>query len=94
MLTSKHGSARPATNTELVHAFESSKAIVGIDTRLSSLIQLISEDVQHEFTVTLGIDMPVCFVVKSLAQCGSVDEVAVMGHGNTVWAVHVERLRL
>lgn len=38
--------------------------------------------------------MPVCFVVETLAQCRGIDEVAVVGHGDSVRAVDVERLSL
>jgi hypothetical protein len=92
--TRKHRCASPSANAEFVHPFQGCKAIVGVDTRLSRLIQLIRENVQHELAVALGVDMPVCVLVQELAKLGRVDQVAVVGHTDAVWTVDVEWLCL
>jgi hypothetical protein len=91
-LTSKHGSARPTTNAKLVHSFQSCKAIAGIDTGLASLVELIGEDVQHELTIALCVDVSVGDLIKALSESWGVDEVAVVGHADTVRAVNIKRL--
>lgn len=94
MHTSKHGSACPSTNAQLVHALESGKAVIGVNTRLASLVELISKDVQHELTVALGVDVSVRLVIKTFSERGRVDEVAIVRHADSVRTIHVERLCL
>jgi hypothetical protein len=93
-LTSKHGSACPTTNAQLVHPFQGCKAVASVDTGLASLVQLIGEDVQHELAVALRVDVPVRFMVESLSQRRSVDQVTIVRHADTVGAVDVEGLSL
>ena len=90
--TSQHSSTSPSTGTQLVHPLQRRKAIVCINTCFARFVKLIRENVQHKFTVALGVDMPVSLVIESLAQCRCVDQVSVVRHANAVWAVDVERL--
>ena len=93
-ITCKHGCTCPSANAKIVHPFQGCKAIVGVDTGLSSLVQLIGEDVQHKLTVALRVDMPVCVLIEELAELRRINQVAVVGHADAVRAVHVEWLCL
>lgn len=92
--TCKHGNTCPPANAALVHPFQGCKAIVGVDTSLSSLVELISEDIQHQFAITLGVDVSMSLLVQMFAQFRRVDEVAIVAHGDAIGAVDVERLCL
>lgn len=94
LLTGKQGSACPATFTTLIHTAQGREEVLLVDTSLLCLAQLVREDIQHQLTVTIGIDMTVSLQVKILLQFWRVDEVAVVGQANAVGAVHVERLGL
>jgi hypothetical protein len=92
--TGKHGGACPSTSTQCVHALQGGEAVVGIDTRLASLVEFISKDVQHKLAIALRVDVPVGLVVETLSQRRCVDEVAIVRHADSIRAVHIERLCL
>jgi len=45
---------------------------------LSSLLEVVGKDVEHELRVRVGVDMPVSLGVKCLPESGSVDQVSVL----------------
>jgi hypothetical protein len=92
--TSQHGSASPTTLALLVHALESKEAVGRVDTGLSSLVELVGENVQHELTVALGVDVAMRLLVQITPKFGRVDEVTIVSEADTVRGVDVERLRL
>ena len=75
-----------------VHALQSRKDVLLVDSGLSSLIEFAGKDVQHQLAVTVGVDVSVSLLVKELAQLGSIDEVAIVREDNSVGAVDVKRL--
>ena len=91
---SKHSCAGPSSRAPLVHAGQGEKDILLSDTELSSLVQLIGEDVEHELGVTVSIDVAVCIVIEEAGELIGIDQVAVVCKGNAVGAVHVEWLGL
>jgi len=93
-LTSQHSSACPATFTALVHAAQGGEEVLFVDTSLLCLTQLIGEDVQHELTVTISVDVAVGFQVQVALQLWSIDQVAIVSQADTVGAVNVEGLGL
>jgi hypothetical protein len=84
----------PSSLAALVHARQGVEDILGVDTSLASLVQLIGEDVEHEFTVAVSVDMSVGFPVEKLTQLRCVGQVAVVAQADAVRAVHIERLSL
>jgi hypothetical protein len=92
--TCKHSRTCPSTNAELIHSFQGCKAIVGVDTRFPSLVQLVCEDVQHKLAIALCVDMPVRVLIEEFAELRRIDQVAVVGHADTVRAVDVKGLSL
>ena len=66
--TRKHGHTSPAPHASRIHAFKGMYYIINIDTSLASLIELVGEDIQHQFRVAFGVDMPMCFEVKEVLQ--------------------------
>ena len=92
--TSKHGSAGPTTLALLVHALKSEETVGRVDTGLSSLVELVGKDVQHELTVALGVDVAMGFLIQITPEFGCVDEVTVVSKADAVRGVDVERLRL
>ena len=92
--TSKHGSAGPTTLALLVHALKSKETVGRVDTGLSSLVELVGKDVQHELAVALGVDVAMGFLVQIAPKLGSVDEVTIVSKADAVRGVDVERLRL
>lgn len=93
-LTSKKGSTSPATLTALIHAAQTGKEILLVHTGLLCLTQLISKDVEHEFTVTVCVDVTVCLQIQVLLQLGRINQVAVVCEADTVRRVDVEGLGL
>lgn len=92
--TSKHGGAGPSSRASLVHAGQGEKDILLSDTELSSLVQLIGKDVEHELGVTVGVDMAMGLVVQKRSKLRRIDQVSVMCKGDAVRAVHIEWLCL
>ena len=45
---------------------------------LSSLLQVVGKNVEHELRVGVGVDMPVGFGIKLLPKGRSVDEISVL----------------
>lgn len=76
----------------MVHAAQARKKILFVYTSLLCLAQLISKDVQHELTVTVGVDVTVCFQIQVSFQFWRIDEISIMGKADAVWTVHIERL--
>lgn len=56
-LTSKHSGTGPATLAALIHAAQAGKEVLVVDTSLLGLTQLIGENIEHELTVTIGVDV-------------------------------------
>jgi len=52
----------------------------------------VSEDVEEELRVGIGVDVSVSFLVEELAEVFGVDEVTVDAHGDTERGVDVEGL--
>lgn len=77
-LTRKQGGTSPAPYASLVHALKSIHYVLIIDPCLAGLVQLIGKDVEHQFTVTLGVDMSVCFDVEEAFEIGGIDQVAIL----------------
>ena len=91
---SKHSSTSPSSRASLVHASQSEKNILLSDTELSSLVQLIGEDVEHELRVTVSVDVAVGIVIEEAGELLGIDQIAVVCKGDAVRAVHVEWLSL
>lgn len=92
-LTSQHRSACPSTLTALIHPAQASKEILFVHTRLLCLAQLIRKDVQHELTITIGVDVSVCLQIQIPLEFRRIDEVSIVGEADTIRTVHIERLR-
>lgn len=89
---SKHGGTCPAANALLVHPAQSIEAVLGVDTGLAGLVELVGKNVQHQLAVTLRVDVTVSLLVEDALELGSVDEVAIVGQADSIWAVYVEGL--
>ena len=92
--TGKHGGTSPTTLTLLIHALKGKEAVGRVDTGLSSLVELVGENVQHELTVALSVDVAMSFLVQITPEFGRVDEVTIVSKADAVRGVDVERLRL
>lgn len=66
--TCKHGDASPASHAARIHALKSFYYVLVIDTSLTRLVELVGEDVQHQFRVAFCVDMAMCFEVKEVLQ--------------------------
>ena len=91
--TCKHRCASPSSNATLVHSRQCRKAVSCVHACLSSFVQLICEDIQHQLAVAVGIYVPICLLVQKALELRSVDQVAVMRKADSIWAVDVEWLR-
>lgn len=47
MLTCKHSSTGPSSDTSLVHALKGLHYVLIIDAGLARLVELVSEDIEH-----------------------------------------------
>jgi len=63
-----------------------------VHTSLLGLTQLISEDVEHELTVTIGVDVTVGLEIQMPLKLTGIDQITVVRKANTVRAVDVEWL--
>lgn len=77
-LTSQHRRACEASHASFVHPSKSLHDVFVIDTSFPSLIQLVSEDVEHQFTIALGIYVSVGLDVEEMLEFGRVDQVAIL----------------
>jgi len=81
--------------------------ILFVDTELSSLLQVVCENVEEELGVRVGVDVSVGIGIKELSQGWGVDEVTVLyvsslprmetqsthvRKNDTIWRVDIERL--
>ena len=90
----QHSCAGPSTFTSLVHPTQTGKEVFPIHSGLLGLAQLVSEDVEHEFTVTVGVDVTVSLKIQMPLQLRGVDQVAIVGQTDTIGTVDVEWLGL
>lgn len=91
-LTSKHSGTGPATLAALIHAAQAGKEVLVVDTGLLGLTQLIGENIEHELTVTIGVDVTVGLKIQMLAKISGVDQVTVVCKADTIGAINVEWL--
>jgi len=59
-----------------------------------ALLELVREDVEQDFRIRRGIEVAQVRLEQLVLEFLGVGEIAVVGHGNPVGRVHVERLRL
>ena len=83
-LTSEHGGTCPTSYASLIHPLKSVHYVLVVDTCLTGFVEFVGEDVEHQFTVALGIDMPMCLEVQEVFEFSSVDQVAVVSETYSV----------
>ena len=64
--TCKHSHTSPASHTPAIHPLKRFYYVLVINASLASLIELVGEDIQHQFRIAFRIDMPMCFEVKEM----------------------------
>ena len=89
-----HGGTRPSANAARVRSLQGRKAVVGVHAGLSSLIQLVGKDVQHELAVAVRVDVSVGLQIQVTLQLVSIDQIAVVSQTDAVRTVDIKWLSL
>ena len=92
--TCKHGRTSPGSIAFLIHAGEGCEYIFIINTGFSGFIQLVCKDIEHDFTIALGINVTVGIHIQETFQCSGIDEIPVMGEADSIGRINVKWLRL
>ncbi len=92
--TGKHRGTGPSALTLAIHAAETGKEILGIDSRLLRLVELVGKDVDHQLAVAVRVDVPMRLLVKEALELLRVDEVPVVRKANAVGTIDIEGLSL
>ncbi len=75
-----------------MHAGNGFKDVILIGLQLTLGLQLVGKHVEQHLGVRVGVDMTQVGFEKLFAELVRVGQVAVVGQGNTVGRVHIERL--
>ncbi len=78
----------------LMHGGDRGKDVVGLQRVVREAIQLAGEHVEQDFRIGGGVDVAAVAFEQLLAQLMGVGQVAVVGQGDAVRRVDVERLGL
>ena len=64
--------------THIVNTLQSSKQIIFVDTKLSSLLQIARKYVEECLRIGVSIDVPMGFFIQICPENGSVDEIPIL----------------
>lgn len=74
----EHGNTRVSTLTLTHQVPDGGEDIFFVDTKLSGLLEVVGEDVEKEFGIAFGVDVPMGIVIEEVFEGLGVDEVAVL----------------